>query len=283
MASFEEIAATWRPAPVTSSEPVTAGPALGLAGLFDTTVNLAEGEPLPPLWHWLYLLDRPAQAELAEDGHPRSGYALPPLTERRRVFGGGRVAFRDPILIGDVLHRGTSVSSVRARQGASGPLLLVTVRHKLSVGDETRAVEEQDIVYRLPASGPSTRPVPSPGPVAPAAPWRLALDADARLLFRFSALTYNAHRIHYDRDFATTVEGYADLVVHGPLLALAMLELPRRREPRRVRTFSWRARSPLFVTDTITVWGDPDGELGAGRPGEPGCVTGSVTWGGEES
>ncbi|MDI3406941.1 FAS1-like dehydratase domain-containing protein [Streptomyces cavernicola] len=280
---FAAVEREWRPEPVELSEFVTAAPARALAGLFDQEPPaMGVGDVLPPLWHWLYLLDRPAQADLGEDGHPQAGPFLPPLPDRRRMFGGGRLELRAPILVGDLLTRRSSAARVRVRRGGSGWLLLVTTRHELRVQGELRAVEEQDIVYKqpVPEAPAVTRPPTASTPTDPSAPWTYTLRPDPALLFRFSALTYNAHRIHYDRDYATEVEGYPDLVVHGPLLALALLELPRRFAPeRRVESFAYRLRSPLFLPDEVRVAGQPaegGAELNAGtRGGAPAC-TGTV-------
>lgn len=300
---FAAIERNWRPEPVELSEFVTAAPAKALAGLFDQErPAMGAGDPLPPLWHWLYLLDRPAQDELGEDGHPRAGLFLPPLPDRRRMFGGGRLEFRAPILVGDLLTRRSSVARVRVRRGGSWWLLLVTIRHELMAHDQLRVAEEQDIVYRQPGSdvpaagrraarGPhhadgTPRSVPSEAASSvrteSSAPWTYTLRPDPTLLFRFSALTYNAHRIHYDRDYATRVEGYPDLVVHGPLLALALLELPRRFVPdRRVASFAYRLRSPLFLPAEVSVAGEPEegsAELSAGARGASPACTGTVAY-----
>ncbi|WP_392756280.1 MaoC family dehydratase N-terminal domain-containing protein [Streptomyces sp. LN590] len=285
--AFARIEAGWRTEPVETTEFVTAAPSQALSGIFDQPVAVAGvGDALPPVWHWLHLLDRPAQAELGEDGHPRDGLFLPPLPDRRRMFGGGRFEFHEPIRVGDLVTRRSEVTSVRTRQGGSGWLLLVTLRHRFFVEGVLRTIEEQDIVYKQPAAAAATprataesRAAAQP---APPAPWTYSLCPDPTLLFRFSALTYNAHRIHYDRDYATGVEGYPDLVVHGPLLALALLELPRRFAPARtVASFTFRSRAPLFAPDTFVVSGVPDGkgaQLSAGQPGAAPGITGTVTF-----
>ncbi|MCQ4214121.1 FAS1-like dehydratase domain-containing protein [Streptomyces longispororuber] len=271
--AFARIEAQWRPRPVETTEFLTAAPAQALAAVFDQPpVVSGVGDPLPPLWHWLYLLDRPAQAELGEDGHPHDGLFLPPLPERRRMFGGGRSTFHAPLRVGDLVTRRSEIVSVRVREGGSGLLLLVTVRHTYSVQGGIRTVEEQDIVYKQPggtAAGP-----PRPAQQADAA-WAFTLRPDPSLLFRFSALTYNAHRIHYDREYARDVEGYPDLVVHGPLLALSLLELPRCNAPERtVTAFSFRAKAPLFAPHAFEVRGMPDGDTVALEAGLPGAVPG---------
>ncbi|MEE4496218.1 FAS1-like dehydratase domain-containing protein [Streptomyces sp. BE230] len=285
-AAFARIEADWRPEAVETTEFITAAPAQALFGLFDQPPAVSGvGDALPPLWHWLHLLDRPAQAELGEDGHPHDGLFLPPLPERRRMFGGGRLTFHAPVRIGDLVTRRSEVVSVRTRKGGSGWLLLVTIRHQYSVEGEARTTEEQDIVYKQPDAAPGATPAPSGRPDAatdtPEAPWSFELRPDPTLLFRFSALTYNAHRIHYDRDYARETEGYPDLVVHGPLLALSLLELPRRYAPERtVTSFAFRSRAPLFAPGEFIVSGIPEGDaavLTAGRPGAAPAISATVT------
>ena len=268
----------WTPAPAEQTEVIAAGPAVALAGLLDVEPPVSgPGDPLPPLWHWLYFLDRPAQRELGPDGHPAAGRFMPPIPRRRRMYAGGRASYRAPIRIGDTLTRRSELAGWTIREGRAGQLLFVTVRHVFSRAGVAVATEEQDLVYRsspagppgssaapapAPAAGPApkpgagTAPGPSPAAAGPDGPWQLRLTPDPVLLFRFSALTYNAHRIHYDAPYATAVEGHPGLVVHGPLLALLCVELPRRHLPGRpVAELSFRARSPLYAGDAVTVTG----------------------------
>jgi len=207
------------------------------------------GDPLPPLWHWLAFLSRGPQRELGADGHPRR---TGPEQERfpRRMFAGGRLVFEAPALIGEPLvRRSRTVSSVE-KVGRTGPLLLTTVEHEISQAARVVIREEQDIIYRAEGAGPS-------GTVAPQGPWPWELDlaADPTMLFRFSALTYNAHRIHYDRDYARQIEGYPGLVVQGPLQALTLAELCRRHARGPLRTFEFRAVFPAFEGDTLRARG----------------------------
>jgi hydroxyacyl-ACP dehydratase HTD2-like protein with hotdog domain len=251
----------WAPGPADATETITAGPAVALASLFDVVAPVtSDGDPLPPLWHWLYFLDRTRQSEIGPDGHPAAGRFMPPIPERRRMYAGGRVSYLAPIRCGDRLTRRSELAGWRVRQGRTGELLFVTIRHTFVTGGEPVAIEEQDLVYR---SGPPGQPGPPKeiGPAAspphrPAGRWRLEQTADPVLLFRFSALTYNAHRIHYDAEYARTVEGHDGLVVHGPLLALLCLELPRRHVPdQRVSRLSFRARAALYAGKPFTVSG----------------------------
>ncbi len=267
--SFTDIQEAWSPPEGVSIDVLTHGPVAALAGLFDQPDPApADGDPLPPLWHWLYFAEWPPESALGPDGHPRDGAFLPPLPDRRRMFGGGRLTFHAPLRLGETVTRRSSVAHVRTRLGGSGWLLIVTVRGEFSVDGDVRVVEEQDIVYRDP-SATYAPPVAASAGAPPTGPWEFELVPDPVLLFRFSALTANAHRIHYDVPYATEVEGYPGLLVHAPLLALALLELPRRFAPKKaVREYAYRARRPLFAGAPIRVGGRPDAagplRLGAG-------------------
>jgi hydroxyacyl-ACP dehydratase HTD2-like protein with hotdog domain len=268
--------AGWAPEPTEAADVITAGPAIALAGLLDAPPPVTgPGDPLPPLWHWLYFLARPAERELGPDGHPAAGPFMPPIPRRRRMFAGGRVTWHAPVRCGDELTRRSELAGWTVRAGRTGELLFVTVRDTLSRAGRPVITEEQDLVYRSSPAGPEAGPAPVPAPAAaavpvPAAapapapgpddPWRLTRSADPVLLFRFSALTYNAHRIHYDAAYATGVEGHRGLVVHGPLLAVLMLELPRRHlTDRSLAGLTFRARSPLYAGDAFTVSGGRSG------------------------
>jgi 3-methylfumaryl-CoA hydratase len=256
---MSEIIAGWAPGPAETTETITAGPAVALSGLLDREPAVtAAGDPIPPLWHWLYFLDRPASSELGPDGHPAAGHFMPPIPRRRRMYAGGRASYTGALRCGDEITRRSELADATVKQGRTGELLFVTVRSVFTRAGATIATEEQDVVYRsgppvVGATGPR-RPVPEKDP----GPWQIQIVPDPVLLFRFSALTYNAHRIHYDADYATGVEGHPGLVVHGPLLALLCFELPRRHAPRqRVTHLSFRARSPVYVGQRCTVTGGP--------------------------
>ena len=241
----------WRPGTAQLSRRVDPWPAAAFADLIGAVPpRLDPGDPLPPLWHWFYLLDHPAQANIGADGHPVGGAFLPPIPGRRRMFAGGRLRLDAPIGVGTELSSRSAVADVSVKSGRSGDLAFVTVRHELTADGVPVGTEEQDIVYRSEPDGASPRVVPRPGTGAPEPPgeWRSELATDPVLLFRFSALTYNGHRIHYDRPYATQAEGYPDLVVHGPLLALLALELPRIGAPEQpVRSFAYRLVRPAFL------------------------------------
>ncbi len=271
----------WDPAPVETAGRVDAWPAEAFAGLLDQPSPVkGEGDPLPPMWHWFHLLAHPAQADLGDDGHPAHGAFLPPLPDRRRMFAGGRLQVREPLRIGDEVTRRSSLVSATPKTGRSGAMVFVTERHEYRRAGMVALIEEQDYAYRSQPAG-SARGLAAEAPVAaepePTEGWRARIDPDPQMLFRFSALTYNTHRIHYDQPYVTGVEGYPGLVVHGPLLALLMLELPRRFAPeRQVAGFSYRLRSPAFAGAPIVADGDVRGGLTGGVPGQPASVTGTV-------
>ena len=273
----------WDPAPVETAGLIDRWPAEAFAGLLDQPSPVRDtGDPLPPMWHGFHLLAHPAQAELGADGHPVRGAFLPPLPDRRRMFAGGRLQVREPLRIGDEVQRRSSLVSAAAKAGRSGAMVLVTERHEYRRAGVSVLVEEQDYAYRSQRPGVA-RPLAAEAPVAaaPAPPraWQAQLSPDAALLFRFSALTYNTHRIHYDQPYVTGVEGYPGLVVHGPLLALLLLELPRRFAPeRQVAEFAYRLRRPTFAGNPLVAHGDADGALTAGVPDSPPAITATVTF-----
>lgn len=254
-----ELVRDWDPPTVRTSRRVDPWPAAAFADLLDAPAPpLDDGDPLPPMWHWLYLLEHPRTAEIGEDGHPADGPLLPPLPGRRRMFAGGRLELTGDIGIGGELHGSSSVTSVVPKSGRSGPMLFVTVRSELTVDGTVVGVEEQDIVYRSEPDPGARRVVERPasdGP-DPDGEWRVRLSTGPVLLSRFSALTYNGHRIHHDRPYVTEVEGYPDLVIHGPLMALLALELPRRHAPGdRVAAFTYRLVRPAFVPSPVVAAG----------------------------
>lgn len=276
-ARLADLVQDWHPPVVTSSRRVDPWPAAAFADLIDADPPaLDDGDPLPPMWHWFHLLPHPRTAEIGEDGHPADGPLLPPIPGRRRMFAGGRLQWHAPIPVGSELHSSSEVTSITPKSGRSGEMLFVTVRTELRVGSGTgggdvAAVEEQDIVYRSEPEGAERRTVPRPDAdqPAPAGEWQLRRPTDSVLLSRFSALTYNGHRIHHDHPYTTTVEGYPDLVIHGPLLALLALELPRRYAPGdTVSRFEYRLARPAFLPSTIVASGDRERGSGADGAGD---------------
>ncbi|MFB4319639.1 MaoC family dehydratase N-terminal domain-containing protein [Actinomadura sp. 21ATH] len=259
--SLAEYVAGWRPGEVTGSEVVGEAPAARLAAILDVP---GAGASLPPLWHWLYFLDWPARSALGADGHPADGHFLPPIPSRTRMFAGGRLRIAAPLEVGAVAVRTSSLAEVKVKRGRSGELLFVTVRNEIRQNGEPRLSEEQDLVYRSGGATGAAAHETVPGEPVSEAPWRLPLRADPALLFRFSAVTANAHRIHYDLPYARDVERYPGLVVHGPLLAVLMAELPRAHAPeRRVSALAYRFRRPVFAGEQVLVAGGPE-DGGAG-------------------
>ena len=217
------------------------------------------------MWHWFTVLAHPPTSIIGVDGHPESGPLFPPIVHRRRMFAGGRLRRTADIPFGSDLRSRTHVADVVVKNGRQGELAFVTTRTELSVGTTVVQVEEQDIMYRSEPPGP-VRPVPRPmkadtaADTAADAGWRRDVRIDPVLLARFSGLTYNGHRIHYDRSYATEVEGYPDLVVHGPLLVLIALELPRvHASSRWLAEFTYRLVRPTFLPATVVATGDLDG------------------------
>jgi len=240
---------------VERTEFLTTGPAEGIAGLLDLPLPEVEtGAGLPLLWHWVYLLPRPAQADLDPAGHALMA-GVPAEPDRRRMWAGGRVRTSGALLCGRPATRRTLVAAVREKTGRSGRLTFVTISHQIIQDERLVIDEEQDLVYRdaAPTAVPEAAPVPPvPDQPLPRQEHEWEIETSSSLLFRFSALTYNGHRIHYDRDYTRDVEGYPGLLVHGPLQALAMAEAARReRDPGPGPgviglTFDYRLVSPLF-------------------------------------
>jgi 3-methylfumaryl-CoA hydratase len=227
---------------------------------------LAGREGLPLGWHWLYLLDHAHQEDLGRDGHPVRGvFPTPPEPGMRRMWAGGALTRHAPVRLGEPATRRSRVVESRTKEGRSGRLVFLEVEHELWQGEHLCIVERQDIVYRQP---PTIVERPAPGTPrayddAPLTDGDWAIPVSSTLLFRFSALTYNAHRIHYDRDYARDVEGYPGLVTHGPLQALAMLESVRAApavDSAAPATFDYRLTAPLFDHQGLIVRNDADGE-----------------------
>jgi 3-methylfumaryl-CoA hydratase len=231
------------------SEMILPGPAQALASLLDVPLPDLDGdEGLPLLWHWIYLLDRPAQRDLGDDGHPvRGSIPQPPGPQRRRMWAGGEVRSLHPLRTGEVATRRTQVLSIEEKQGRSGALTFVAVGHEISQRGQVVVQERHDIVYRDRAQSPPAESTPGDVP-HPLRSDEWAIDITPTLLFRYSALTYNAHRIHYDRDYCREVEGYGGLLTHGPLQALAMTEAARIRRMTVTPGLSctYRLIAPLF-------------------------------------
>jgi 3-methylfumaryl-CoA hydratase len=267
----------------TQSDEIAAAPVQALAATLDVE---PPGEALPPLWHWMFFTPKARASEIGPDGHPKRGGFLPPVALPRRMWAGGRLEWHESLHVGDSATRTSRIVSVDEKQGKSGALVFVVVRHEVVGPRGLAIVEEHDIVYRdAPQPG-------APAPAAQSAPGRSQADdtpsggsdrrepggsspaptdetfareiaPDPVLLFRYSALTFNGHRIHYDRSYVTEVEGYPGLVVHGPLIATLLMDLAHRERPALPpRRFSFKAVHPIFDIHRFTVCGRDDG---AGR------------------
>jgi 3-methylfumaryl-CoA hydratase len=237
---------------------ITATPIAALSATLDRQDPPPQpGDSLPPLWHWLYFLPLHRQSELGPDGHAERGGFLPPVPLPRRMWAGGRFEFHRPLRVGETIKRNSRIQDVKFKEGRSGPLAFVVVRHELG----SAITEEQDLVYRGHSVQAQAQTQPQAQPAPQDAAWERTLHPDDVLLFRYSALTFNGHRIHYDRRYATEVEHYPGLVVHGPLIATLLLDLLRRSLPdANVARFSFRAVSPLFDTAPFSVCGRPEGK-----------------------
>lgn len=222
----------------------------------DGSVFVEPGAPVPAGWHWIFFLEAKPPGELGRDGHPKRGGFLPPVPLPRRMWAGGRLEFLRPLIVGENVTRESEILSVEPKSGRSGTLVFVTVRHTVSGESGAALVEEQDIVYRDAAKVGDLSP---PGKQAPEnAQWRRSMMPDTLMLFRYSALTFNGHRIHYDNAYATSEEYYRGLVVHGPLQATLLLDLCRHNSKVPLRKFEYRAQYPIFAGETFTVNGNFD-------------------------
>ena len=234
-----------------------AAPLAGLAATLDHADDApAAGDAVLPGGHWLSFLPRAPQSGLGPDGHALRGGFLPPVPLPRRMWAGGRLQFTGTLHVGEAIRRRSVIQDVTEKTGKRGALVFVVVRHEISGADGPAVIEEQDLVYR---SAPDPAAPPLPPRMAPKdGAWSKTIRPDAVMLFRYSALTFNGHRIHYDRPYAMETEGYPGLVVHGPLVATLLMELCRDERPEaRLTGFDFRMLGPLFDTAPFTVHGRP--------------------------
>ncbi|MEF9963050.1 MAG: MaoC family dehydratase N-terminal domain-containing protein [Comamonas sp.] len=259
--SAEQVAhlQSWINKTETTQDLVARTAVTGLSATLDRDDAPAQdGDSLPPLWHWMNFLPVARQSLLGPDGHPARGGFLPPVPLPRRMWAGGRLQWQadNPLRIGERVERVSRIASVDHKVGRSGELLFVLVQHSYSNARGLALTEEHDIVYRA-AAQPSD-PVPKPTAADTQAAWKREITADPVMLFRYSALTFNGHRIHYDRSYVTQEEGYPGLIVHGPLIATLLVDLLRRNAPDAVLTdFSFKAIRPTFDLHPFTVLGQP--------------------------
>ena len=246
----------WLDKTETLTDDITSFPLRALAATLD---GEPPGDTVPPLWHWLYFLPVSPLSQAGADGHPKRGGFLPPVPLPRRMWAGGRFTFHAPLRAGTEAVRTSTIASIEDKTGRSGRLAFVTVQHRFETNGTLCIEEEHDIVYRdLPQPGASApKPVAAPTDAA----WQHTIATDPVLLFRYSALTFNSHRIHYDFPYVTQEEGYPGLIVHGPLIATLLVELVRRERPdATLATFAFRAIRPTFAGKPMSVCGKPSAD-----------------------
>jgi 3-methylfumaryl-CoA hydratase len=253
---------SWVGSSETKYDQIDAAPLRGLSATLDRDDPPPQpGTPVPPLWHWLYFLPQHRQSEIGSDGHARRGGFLPPVPLPRRMWAGGRLRWEagNPLVVGDSVKRESRIAWVERKKGRAGELVFVLVAHRFSNAGGLALQEEHDIVYReAPVPGAVA---PPPTPAETGAPWQREARPDEVLLFRYSALTFNGHRIHYDRSYVTQEEGYPGLVVHGPLIATLLVDLVRRQRPdAQFLAFDFKAQRPMFDGNPFTLHGAPSSD-----------------------
>ena len=242
---------------------VTAYPVKALIAALDRGDPVPdEGDAVPPGWHGLYFLGTPRPEFLRPDGLATETGVVPPLPIPRRMFAGQRITFHRPLKIGDHLVRESELTDLTLKEGGTGRLVFATQTIRISGPEGLCLEEESDTVFREAVPEGADNPVPRHEPAPTVCPWAQSIEVDTVMLFRYSALTFNGHRIHYDRTYATEVEGYPGLVVHGPLLLTFLINFARENVPgREITGFHMRARAPLFDTAPVRL---------VGRPGKDG-------------
>ncbi|ASW02382.1 FAS1-like dehydratase domain-containing protein [Paraburkholderia aromaticivorans] len=249
----------WLDKQAVAEDDITTFPLAAMAATLDREEH---GDSVPPLWHWLYFLPIAPMSEVGPDGHPKRGGFLPPVPLPRRMWAGGRLTFHAPLKVGERATRTSTIAHIEDKTGRSGRLVFVTVQHTIEAGGELKLEEEHDIVYRDAPQEGARPPQPQLAPEGEA--WRRTIDADPVMLFRYSALTFNGHRIHYDYPYVTEVEGYPGLIVHGPLIATLLVDLVRRERPdATLQSFAFKAVRPTFAGQAFAVCGKPsaDGKI----------------------
>jgi len=245
----------------TLRDTIAAAPVRGLNATLDhPPIAVDDGTPLFPLWHWLYFLPQHRQSDIGPDGHAKRGGFLPPVPLPRRMWAGSQFEFRSPVRVGDAVERTSTIADVTTKEGRTGKLVFVKVKHEVRCNGaaDPAIVEFHDIVYRDAKKPGDVEPPPSP---VDTGEWQREIVPDDVLLFRYSALTFNGHRIHYDRKYVTEVEGYPGLIVHGPLIATLLMDLVRRNAPEaEVASFRFKAVRPTFDLNPFKVNGRRDGK-----------------------
>lgn len=246
----------WTPIVETATETIDLTQVRKFANVLDIDeATFEDGSELPPMWHWLFFLHRAPTARIGADGHPQRGGFFPPVELQRRMFAGERATFHAPLVIGQPATRTGTITKLDEKEGRAGRMVLATAQYNIEQGGELCVEDTHDIIYIT--GGGET---PAPGADAFSAPegaWHREVKADPVLLFRFSALTFNSHRIHYDPDYAKSEEGYPALVVHGPLTALLLSELARANRDAPMTQYSFRGRAPIFEPWPFHLVGQP--------------------------
>lgn len=269
----------------TATDVIDADQARLMQATLDRNPDLRDGDPLPPLWHWIYFPVATRLGNLGREGHSKLGDFLPPIDLPRRMWAGGRFTFSQPLRLGEPITRRSTIRDIALKTGRSGQLCFVTVRHEFAGEDGSpRLWEDHDIVYRedpAPGAKPSEPATPTGGGV-----WSSTVTPSSVMLFRYSALTFNGHRIHYDRDYCRDIENYPGLVFHGPLTATLLVDLAIANHRNRVlQSFAFRAVAPLFDIAPFTIKGKPAAgdpqavELWAETPDGAPAMTASATFG----
>ena len=244
--THDELFPGWTPRVDNCREIISPVPVNRLAATLDETAsNYRDGDSLPPLWHWIFFIKPAPHGSMGRDGHQKRGDFLPPVPLPRRMFAGLKTTFRHPLIIGLEAERESEVIDIKEKSGASGPLVFVRIQVRIRQKGRLCIIEEQEIVYRemgVPMALPEVKPFLKP----PANSWSKEITVDALMLFRFSAMTFNGHKIHYDRAYASEEEGYPGLVVHAPLVAMLLLQLVRKNTDKGVSQFDFRAMAPIF-------------------------------------
>ncbi len=266
----------WIGRTTTAQDILRPDPARFMQATLDQDPSLALGDPLPPLWHWLYFLDARPARELGRDAHPKKGGFLPPVQLPRRMWAGGRFTFNAPLVLGQAVEKQSTITSVAQKGGRTGPLCFVTVQHQIFQNGSLAVTEDHDIVYREDPAPDAPKPNYAPAPADP--DFSETVTPTQVMLFRYSALTFNGHRIHYDLDYAKSVEGYDGLVFHGPLTATLLVNQAAQHRGATPTSFKFRALAPIAGQNPFHVEGKTDGTLWARRSDGALAMTAKATF-----
>ena len=243
----------WTNKTTEAEDTIRLQPANFMKATLNRPPKLKEGDNLPPLWHWVYFLEAKPESDLGRDAHPKKGDFLPPIQLPRRMWAGGRFTFYNDLVIGEKAQKITTIKKIVEKEGSAGPLCFITLEHKIYSKDEISIIEEQDLVYLQDQQGSKSLPLAQNN--VEKADFSQEIHPSAILLFRYSALTFNGHRIHYDLDYAKNVEGYDGLVFHGPLTATLLLDLALKERKQPIKKYSFRGIAPLSNLDCFWIEG----------------------------